>query len=166
MKNGSDEHIQNTKKLRNDCSEFIRSNLDEFRRDIYNRISEKNPNKENPTNEDCTIFLDECVSKNGKWCGAETLKALTIMLKSNIVVFNEKGNIYFAYQFRPEFDQTLMIAFRITNPLNSDLTNTNRNHYDSVVDVETHTITKVAHDLINKYLKSKALNASEIISID
>lgn len=132
VKNGSDEHIHNTKKLRNDCFEFIRSNFDEFRRNISDRISEKIPKKKNPTYEDCTIFLDECVSKDGKWCGSETLKALTIMLKSNIVVFNEKGSVYFAHKFQPEFDQTFMIAFRIANPLIPNLTNTNRNHYDMI----------------------------------
>lgn len=49
MKNGTAEHMQFTDELRNECVEFIRSNLDEFERDICSRIIEKFPEMKNPT---------------------------------------------------------------------------------------------------------------------
>lgn len=82
----------------------------------------------------------------------------------NIVVFTEKGCVYFATKFEPKFDRTIMIAFRIANPLNEDMSNANRNH-DSVVKVETNIFTTVVHDLITKYLKSNALKASDSVII-
>lgn len=145
----------------------MKNNLDKYERDIRDRIQKKFSGKSNLTLEDCGKFLDEHLSKNSSWCGSETFKALADMLKINILVFSEKGCVYFANLFEPKFDRTVMIAFRIADTLNADISNRNRNHYDSVVKVETNTITTSVHDLITKYLKSSALKASDsVISLD
>lgn len=165
VRSGSEAHKINMTELRSDCVEYMKNNLEKYERYIRDRIQEKFPGKSKVTLEDCGTFLDEHLPKNSSWCGSETLIALTDMLKINIVVFTEKGCVYFATKFEPKYDRTIMIAFRIANPLNVDISNANRNHYDSVVKVETDTITKLVHDLVTKYLKSSALKASDSVII-
>lgn len=167
VKSGSEAHKLSTTKLRGDCVEYMKNNLQKYERDICYRIQEKFPDKQNLSLEECGKFIDDHLSKNGSWGGTETLEVLKDMLELNILIFNEKGCVYFAHQFESKFQRTIMIAFRISDPLKNDISNANRNHYDSVAKVERKLITSLANDLIKAYLKSSSLQASDsVILVD
>lgn len=162
---GSDAHKSNTSVLRNDCVGFMKNNLPKYERDIRQRIQEKFPEQKNIEFEDCGKFLDHCLSKRSNWCGSECLKVLSDMLSINILIFNEKGCSYFFQQFRPEFDRTIMIAFRIADRSNEDISNANRNHYDSVVKVQANIIAELVHTSTTNFLKLNAMKGTDFVTI-
>lgn len=160
VKVGSDEHKSLTKELRRDCVMHMKNNIEFYKKDIEQRILEKNPEKNVFSSEDYTAFFDNYLSKDNKWGGAETIRAIVMMFQVNIIVFNEKGSVYFARLFDLNHNRTIMIAFRIADPLNEDTSNKNRNHYDSVAKVENNIISLSADNLIKDYLKSCSLKTS------
>lgn len=66
--------------------------------------------------------------------------------------------------FNPEFEKCILIAFRLKNPL-GELTNANRNHYDSVVSINDEVLL-----ICSKYLcprqTLREVNQSQIYEID
>lgn len=97
--------------------------------------------------------MDQYFTKPTWWIGTETLKAVSLMLEINILVFTETGNTYFAHRFNPHFGRTLIIFFRISDSSNNDLSNAKKNQYGSVIKVDKNIVSEFVNDLIQKYLK-------------
>lgn len=96
-----------------------------FMHEIKGRLYELNQTTGN-FDDDCDQFLNE-LDKEGFFGGKESLKAIIFMHKLNIIIFNENGDCYSSERFHPKNESTVIMVFR------GDGSNTNRNHYDSVV---------------------------------
>lgn len=168
MKIGSDEHILASRKLRIDNIAHIKKNLPLYERDIKGRIYERFlENKIHDFPKRCKIFLDESLGSDGFWAGSESLKAMAGITETNIIVFSEKGELYFGNRYDRDYKRSIMIAFRITDPKSNDVSNTNRNHYDSVTKVSDQDIFESAERLIKQYLNSRSLQENnDVILID
>lgn len=147
VKLNSEEHQNATKEVRQNSSTFIRENYALFANAIKGRIFDRlSKNKENivklktgeiKIDQECSIFVNHCLPKQGFWGGFESLKAISQIYKINILVFSENSGYYFADRFNAGYDRSVFIAFRNVNELaeNRAAADTEKNHYDSVVDV-------------------------------
>lgn len=80
---------------------------------------------------DCLDFVNNQLSQSDCWGGIESIQAISNIHKVNILVFNESERFYFPAGFKPDFDKTVMIAYRFAGG-----SKTIRNHYDSVAEIE------------------------------
>lgn len=166
VSNGSNEHDMLSFKLRNDCVEHIKNNIEQYQREIAERIYHTHPDKKMVSIEDCTSYVNNNLSKPGTWGGAEVLKAVTLIFNTNILVLSEKGSVYFGYNFNPKYDRTIMLAYRLADSSVEDLSNYSWNHYDSIAKAEKEVITTYVPHLIQNMLKSKSLNSLDVITIE
>lgn len=158
VKIGSDEYKQRVIQLRLDVVDHIRTNLELYERNLMDRIYDKCPKTklENPTEILCNTFLNEYLIKQGHWCGSESMKAISKLLKSNIVVFSERGEVYFGESFNASYKNVIMVAFRLSKSENhgEKISNMERNHYDSVVKLNENVIEMCFSNLMLKHVKS------------
>lgn len=142
--------------MRNDTVKHIRENLTLYEHDIKGRIYEKFPGRViDDIQKDCEWYLDRFLSRDRWWGGAESLKAISIIHQTNVIVFNEKGEVNFGAPFDPDFKRSIMIAFRCSNSSGEDRSNKNRNHYDSVVNISEKVISMCSNSLLKSYWVSK-----------
>lgn len=80
------------------------------------------------TDDERNHFIDV---KPKKTCfgGAELIKAMYYTKKMNILVFNENSEYYFSLQFNPNFDRTMVVAYRLNGK-------SIRDHYESWVEID------------------------------
>lgn len=136
----SAEYDDEVKNLRTNVVKFIKENLEDFKFTLKWRIS--------PTglleniNEACESFLSSKLSVSGEWAGAETILAVSKMLRVNVIVFDEDDKHYLNSDFNPEYIRTLLLAYRSsfggkkTQVKNSvKVRRAQRDHYDSVTEV-------------------------------
>lgn len=136
----STEYDDEVQRLRANVVKFIRENLEDFKFALKWRIS--------PTglleniDEACESFLSSKLSVTGEWAGAETILAVSKMLKVNVIVFEEDNHHYLNSDFNPEYIRTLLIAYRSSfGGKKSQVKNSvkirraKRDHFDSVTDV-------------------------------
>lgn len=155
----SPEHKEWTQKLRKDVVEYIQSNLSIFTHEIRGRILAYQ-DKFDDINAETTKFLKKLACP-GFYGGGETFKALALNYSINIVVFNENGPCYFANRFNKDFDRTIFIAFR------GDGSNTGRNHYDTVIEINEDLVDASIEILIESEVQYMLnIGKTEIVSID
>lgn len=128
----SDQHLQQTEILRHDVVQYVKAHLPHFEHEIKGRILEEEVNISDYDRQ-CEKFLEK-LAKHGFNGGKESLKAIAILKKVNIVVFNEHGPCYLANRFEPDYDRTIFMAFRGHGP------NLKRIHYDSVISLSSMSI--------------------------
>lgn len=158
LKIGSPEHTLASNRLRKDTVTHIKENLHLYELDIKGRFYERSSEKKiYDFPKRCEIFLDESLASDGFWGGIESVKAIARMMETNIIIFNEKGEVNFGNRYDPNYKRSIMVAFRITDHQNNDLSNSNRNHYDSVTKVCDQIISESAKKLIRQYLNSCTL---------
>lgn len=140
FKVNSIEYDDEVQKLRANVVKFIREHLEDFKFALKWRIS--------PTglleniDEACESFLSSKLSVSGVWAGAETILAVSKMLKVNVMLFDEDDQHYLNSDFNPKYTRTLLLAYRSSfGKKNSQVKNSvkikraKRDHYDSVTDV-------------------------------
>lgn len=142
-------HKNITANLRKDVVTYIKDNLPSFENDLKYRILEKQQQIIN-LKEDCIRFLNEHLSKASSWGGTECIRAIAELHKLNIIVFSEKGPIYFGNKYNPEYSRSIMLAYRLANPFDED--DMSRNHYDSVAKLDDATISACTKDLIKSQM--------------
>lgn len=76
-------------------------------------------------------FLNNELPKQGVWGGSESLGAISEIYRINIVVFNEKGSPILPNDFQPDYNRSVCLAYRLLRG-----SKTERNHYDSISEVE------------------------------
>lgn len=132
---GSKDHIEATNGLRMKVIEYIKSNMTLFATAIKGRIYDKRPGRKIDNFDVLANSFLESLSTDGFWGGTESIQAIAQIEKANVIIFNEKGEPNMVYNFNPEFEKCVLIAFRLKDPL-GEFTNANRNHYDSVVSMD------------------------------
>lgn len=146
---GSEEHKNAVSNMRNDVVEYIKSNLDKFKSEIvgciYNQTKTDGKIKDFKAEAKC--FLDNHLSKDKKWGGRETLKAVSLKYNANIMVIDENGAISFFNGFQPDFERTLLLAYRLNQLYGVSGTGGPRNHYDSIANIDAEIIIKIAETL-------------------
>lgn len=110
FKIGSTDHTLASSKLRVDTIAHIKANLPLYERDIKGRIYEQSmESKIYDFSKRYKEFLDEFLAKDGFWAGSESLKAIAVMMEINIIVFNEKGDVYFGNQYDPNYKRSIYL---------------------------------------------------------
>lgn len=166
---GSEEHKQQTIELRKKVVSHIEENLKLYERELLDRVYKKcdSKNKIKNVDEECKDFLRNYLSKEGHWGGSETLKAISELFRTNIIVLRERGEVYFANLFNPMYTNILTLAFRISSQCNTNESKTQHNHYDSVIKLDEDIIRKCALILIENHKKSCSIKEiTGIIDID
>lgn len=152
----SKEHEDAVVKLRIDAVDFIKLNIECFKHELKGRIYDKRDNKATKVTRSNTIkiFEEECdeflanLAKNGVWSGSETIKAVSLMYEVNILIVRESGHISYANGFNPNFEKTIMIAYRLSISACVSSVGTHWNHYDSVANINAENIIVIAESLV------------------
>lgn len=164
VKIASDDYKNHVIQLRKNIVDHIRNNLGEYEQYLMGRIYTKRVKREKKeTIKTCQEFLDSYLSKQGHWCGSESMKAISELLKTNIVVFSERGEVYFAHPYDISFKTVIMFAFRISSQTNTSekIPNTERNHYDSVIKLDDSVIKICSSLLLPKNTKLHSPNTTD-----
>lgn len=154
----SKEYTESLKQLRNGIVKYINDNLIQFEVELKGRIYElkeqkqqkgrKNKVKIENFNEEANEFLTKSLLEDAFWGSSETIKAVSLMHKVNVLIFEENGTLYYSNGFNPEFGGTVMVAYRSNLFfVKTDPSTRRRNHYDSVVNLDTETILKMSEML-------------------
>lgn len=159
LKIESTQHKLATSKLRMDAVAQIKENISLYEHDIEGRVSGQ-------SSETYINFLDEFLASDGFWGGSESLRAIAVMMEMNIIIFNEKGEVYFGNHFDQHYKRAIMIAYRITDRKKNDLSNSNRNHYDSVTKVSDKDILKTAKILMENAFKFHSVETKNVVIDD
>lgn len=145
---GSEAHIAKTAALRSSVVDHIlqpknfsryRMSVEEHMKDINITVSCQN---------ECENFVRNNLSRSGQWMGLETLKAVSDIYAVTIIVFNEGAQCYAIRGQAPDYDRSIVIAYRMTLDQNDTFV---YNHYDSVVDVDACTLHDSANIITKRY---------------
>lgn len=154
---GSPNHNETSIKLRMDVVDHIKNNTAMFTNAIKGRIYEIDPTRKIINlQEEINFFLVHHLGRDRYFGGSETLQACSNMFRINIVIFNEKDEANMSPYFNPEFQDTIMIAFRLfANNSKEKFCNLDRNHYDSVVTLDNNIISGCSRDLIQRHIRKQ-----------
>lgn len=159
------EHKNAVTKLRKDVVEYIGKYLSDFKQALRGRIlsiKEEKCGKQTKIEvgnfeKEAKAFLENDLSKNGFWAGAESVKAVSLIHECNILMIRERETVRFTNGFNTNLGKTAIIAFRYNNAFGK-VANSGEtwNHYDSVVNINTDSILKI----------SKAMAAREVNQVN
>lgn len=164
----SDKLTVLAQELRQNVVEYIWKNLEKFRF----ILTGSNTQSLEESNKICKAILDALL-KPGKWGGTESLIAISEMHKVNMVIVNEMGPVYFINEFSSEYGTCVLLAYRLCegtkrkvqnkkNKIDTDV----RDHYDSIVKMETAQISQCAKMLADRYLASLAFDKNLTQTLD
>lgn len=160
----SPEHTEKTQELRFKVVDHIRNNISSYNFELKGRIYEKYGKIDKSELNGRFIQYLDVISIDGRWAGNESLVAMSDMMQKNIVIFNEKIHATVATKFDPTKKETIMLAFRLGVHSSEDLSNLNRNHYDSVVAINSDDILKeTSKSLIEKQLNPFKMNTDTVV---
>lgn len=134
-KPNTDDHRESSNDLRGETIAHMRSNLKSVMFAIKGRILEdreaEGDDRKTVDETDCLDFINKQLSQSDCWGGAESMQAISLIHKVNIMVFNESDRFYFPVGFKPDYAKTVMIAYRFAGSSKKI-----RNHYDSVAEID------------------------------
>lgn len=152
VKINSVQHNNLTAALKNQVIEHIKANVDDFEGYLRGRVDEyKSKDDINNLKEEFQIFLNVRLPLRLSWGGSETMKAVTELLKVNILVINEFGDCKLEFRYRPEYNRCVILSFR-SFKLNDTL-----DHYDSVIEISEDALTKFANQAAESEWKYQSL---------
>lgn len=155
----SQEHKKSTKELRAEVVDYILTNFETFEHSIKDRVYEiKNKNDITDISTECKLYVRLVLSREGKYGGYETVKAVCEKYKINILTFCENGSCYI-HNKKMAFGRTIALAYRVGYV--DEHGNTHRNHYDSVCDIKAEDMYTISH-LINEQIKQNNTDAYSI----
>lgn len=164
IKIGSEDFENQVTQLRKKVVAHIDANIKLYERELLNRIYDmrgKNEKIQNPE-EECKKFLQIYLSKENYWGGSETLRAIGELLETNVIIFNERSDVYFANPFDFKHMNIVTFAFRFSGQFD-----TKRNHFDSIVKLDGDVLEKCALSLMEKHKKACSIKkVTGTISID
>lgn len=132
------QHIDMTTQLRAETVEFISANLELFKLDLADRFLDGNPGD---SDEDYKCCLDK-LAKKGTWGGYESIKAIKLINKLNILLVNEGEDCYFVDGFNLGYIRTIILGYRLSSSGKQK-----RDHYDSVVCIDPNDIFSIAEKI-------------------
>lgn len=160
----SDNHTTLTNQLRQETMAYISNNRLLFKSELESRVYEKKAKKTVKNIDDDIQKLLNRLSTDGSWAGTETLKAIQMIHRSNILVINESGDFYFSPPFMNDLDKMLILAFRLREDVSSqaeNISNDKRNHYESVVHIEADDVFSISQILSDK-IKKKSIGMLQV----
>lgn len=166
---GSAEYRDSASKMRADVVDHIKLHFEAFEQVLKGVLFNRHNTKTNRNiKKACTEFVEKKLPCEGTWGGSETLTAIIEMKGVNILVINEQGICYFSQKrFDKCLPRTVVLAFRIDTGLEkkkmhnkTEVSNTDRNHYDSVVRIEQNDIFDIAKMLASNECKADAAIAA------
>lgn len=165
----SEEQNMLVKKLRADVSSYILQHFSTFQKDLMSRVFDKFSNRSSIENmdEECRKIATS-LSTNGYWGGNETLYAVLLLFKINILIINEEGASYFVDKFDESSDKTIVLAFKLMDGVEKkqkNISNIYRNHYESVVAINPELIFSLAQMISSKIETSELEKSQEIETI-
>lgn len=141
------------KQMRANVVHHIKENYASFEQLIKGHVYEIQEERNDPNfdvERECLLFLNSMLPQNRCWTGTETLKALSIIYKVNIIILYEEGPVnVVTNDAKKLYDKTIILAYRISQ---SGL-EVKRNHYDSVTDIESDVIYSLAQQISKKMSK-------------
>lgn len=150
---GSKDHRLSTSELRDACVKRIKDKFEEYESWFKGTVDDCTENE-------CKFYLNFCLPKDGCWAGSESIKAISDIYKINIIIFNENDTFYFHHNFNPDYTRCVAIAYRKYHDTKSMK---DRNHYDSVVEMNSGDLYKCAKKLVTVHLnKQEDQNSSGI----
>lgn len=168
------KHIQATKELRRNVVQYITNRIPDFLQHLKDRVCSINSNfvgivDPNEILAECSDFVENKLSSQSCWGGTESIKAISEIHKVNIILINDDGTCNFAESYDSDNERTIAIAF-----CNTDGTvkqnNSERNHYNSIVEIEDDLITTYVEQLIESVNSKRQLirdiEKGEVILID
>lgn len=167
----SENYKQRTVELRIEVVAHIKAHLKRYERKLLDRIYAKRGAYEQIQNveEECEKFLENYLSKEHRWGGSESIQAISELFESNVVVFNELGEVFFGSTFNSSYKNIITLAFRVSGQSNRehDGSNIQRNHYDSIVKLNDDVLIESTSMVMSKYALTCALkDITEIIDIE
>lgn len=154
MKNKSDAHLEAIQSLRECVVKHITDRLPDFIPVLKNRIRLRKASIENDDliYKKCSEFVQKGLSSVNCWGGTESLKAISEMYKTNIIIINDDGKCNFAESYSPSNERSITIAFCALK-CGIQKNNNSRNHYNSVAEINDQIISEYANELIQTYNK-------------
>lgn len=108
--------------------------------------------------QDCRYYLDHELPKKECFGGCETLKAISQLNETNVIVLNEDIGCYLPHGLNFNYKRCSILAYRL-----------NEDHYDSVIRIEQDDILKIVQflvsDLMRQYNAQNEIQSS-IIDLD
>lgn len=95
----------------------------------------------------CKMWVRHILSRQRKWGGLETIKAVSCMHRVNVLIFDECGTAYIIKGSNETYNRTILIAYRLGQTLQHDYV---YNHYDSVCDMESNSIYATSEFILNR----------------
>lgn len=157
---GSEEHVLKGLQLRKEIVDHIKANVKRFQSEILGSLFKDDTYVDDPEAA-CKQFIER-LPEPGTWGGAESLRAFSECFSTNVIVFNENGDVYFGSPFNPSYQHVITLAYRVKKNSYPLL----RYHYDSVVKISDVVLQKTTSQLIEKYKTSCALQQLEVIPIE
>lgn len=143
---------QSMKRLRADVVAHIKENYADFEHELKGCVMDRKENVDvNSLDMECQLYLNHCLTKAGCWGGAESIKAVSRIYKVNVVIINENGPCYLVNGFNPNHERTVLLGYRLAHP--ESKSQGNRNHYDSVINVQQDYIFKCMKSMMSVIVK-------------
>lgn len=164
----SDKYKQRTIELRNEVVAHIKAHLKRYERKLLDRIHLKRQGKQKISNveEECRKFLDNCLSKECRWAGSESVQAISELFESNVMVFNSRDEPYFGSTFNSSYKNIITLAFSASG--REDVaSNMERNHFDSIVKLNDDVLNESTSMVMAKYALTCTLkDINDIIELE
>lgn len=172
VKLNSLEHADRKKELREKVVRHINDNMDDFTSLLKDRVFEfKNKNEIIDMNEECRKFVNEKLIDYNCWGGVETIKSISELYNVNILTVLDDGKCDLTQLIKLKNSRTISIVFRhLPSGNGGQLTIKEKNHYDSVAEMDSATINEFAKSLVEmnqkKQIFSKEMKDSQVFVLD
>lgn len=145
----SPEHADHKKALREKVVRHINDNFENFASLLKGRVLElETKNEIIDMDEDCRKFVNEKMIDCNCWGGVETIKAISEIYNVNIITVLDDGTCNLTQDIKLENSRTISIVFRnLTTGSGGQSTIKEKNHYDSIAEMDDGTINKFAKSL-------------------
>lgn len=145
IKVNSRQHKNLTKDLRMKVSKHVQTNFEKYKGWARGSIDESADNWE----AESKFFVNVVLPKNGKFAGAESIKALSDIYGVNVVIFAENDTCYFHHTFDPNFARCVAISYR---KYGDTAAKGNCNHYDSIIDINSNDLLVCVQKLVGTHV--------------
>lgn len=134
---------------------FITDNYETFKISLQGRVYDASRDEEIvDMKAECKQIIKK-LSKYDYHGGGETLLAVALIFQVNIMIINEKGDYYFANKFDTSYKKTIILAYRLRNYKAKG--NEPRNHYDSVVHIDSNDLYTMTQIIVSKMQNCKTV---------
>lgn len=164
---GSEQHIQHATELRQNVVSHIKEHFRRFQHELKGRVYDTwVDGADDDIDKACHDFIESYITDPPIWGGIEAIKALSEILKVNIIAVNDDGTCNMPSQFDMEKERSLLLFFQSLSQQKGN--NNDRIHYDSVISLSDVKLKEFAKELTLMEIKHQTLASNDLshISID